>query len=155
MGIDAKAHIHPEFSADDVAKFLKATDGVTNVVVGSGSDTTYITISFEYGEEKRMISFFYRLGMFNSNLISIGKWGNGVNLLKEIVQAFSGIYIPDDLTHDNVELFYHNNRGGDAAYSETDALFVHKWGIVNRKITGSGIDDMNIAEAAFNKYVQR
>ena len=155
MGIDAKAHIHPEFSADDVAKFLKATDGVTNVIVGSGADTTHITISFEYGEEKRMISFFYRLGMFNSNLISIGKWGNGVELLKEIVQAFSGIYIPDDSTDDNIELFYHNNMGGDAAYSETDALFVHKWGIVNRKIQGSRMSDMILAEDEFNKYIKR
>lgn len=155
MGIDAKAHIHPEFSADDVAKFLKATDGVTNVVIGCGSDTTYITISFEYAEEKRMISFFYRLGMFNSNLISIGKWGNGAELLKEIVQTFSGIYIPDDSTEDNIELFCHNNRGGDAAYSETNALFVHKWAIINRKITGSRMSDMILAEDEFNKHIKR
>lgn len=154
MSVSTKAHINPTFNVEDVVAFLSATDEVSKLDRREGVDSTHHVINFFLGDEQRMMHFHYGLGLFGSHLLSIGRWGAGPALVRDIVAAFSGIYIPDDCNEDGIEVF-DDRDSCSASYCTAEAIFLLKWGITNRIISKSRTDDVVEAKKEFDRQYKR
>lgn len=151
MGIDVKGHINRDFEPRMVQDFLSHL-GAKQVSTESTID--YIVFRFEYKNDFRQMMFHWGLGLFGSNLVTMGKDPDGCadEIISQMVEAFSGVYIPNDCDEEGIEIFTDTNSS-DAAYNNCDALFVHKWAISNGNIQGSTHEDMKEAQHKFEEKI--
>ena len=152
MSVSTNGHINPEFNLKHVIDFIKATPECEFQNIKYEID--YSIISFLYKEEQRTMFFHGGLGIFKSNLISLNKWGEGIEIIRDMCEAFGGIYIQDDCSNKNIELFESINTA-NAFYNEGNASYIHKWGIANRKIEDSTISDITDAESHFDEDLKK
>lgn len=151
MGIDVKGHINRDFEPRMVQDFLYHLGAKQ---VSTESTVDYINFFIEFENETRAMMFHWGLGLFGSNLVTMGKDPDGVadGIISKMVEAFSGIYIPNDCEEEGIEIFTDTNSS-DAAYNNCNALFVHKWAISNGYIQGSTIEDMTEAKEKFEEKI--
>lgn len=150
MGVDAKIHLNSEFKLGHVVEYLKYTGAESVAVLACDDRFDHFTITFEIFGELRTLFFHNNLGIFGSHLASLGQWGHYEEILKPIVQAFGGIYIPNDCTEENIEVFEDRNAGA-SAYNDCNALFVHKWALARGLVDDSRAEDIAEAQEQFKK----
>lgn len=146
MSVRVKVHLNPEFGVEHVKDHLVSV-GANDVKVELALKYTpeYCKITFEYKGQERCLNFHYRLGIFNSNLLTLNLWGSAEEIMEGIVEKFGGILIPNECEEGNATVY------GSANYNTQDALFVHKWAIAHGHVTGSKLEDIIEAHKSFAK----
>jgi hypothetical protein len=152
MSVDTQAYITSDFSPEDVADFIK-TLGATEIKVEPVEKIVgYYQIGFEYGEEKRSMSFHsYNVNseVFQGNLITLGASGCAEYIIEKIVTAFGGMYCKNDC-EENWQMFHgFENKSGGIAY------FL-RWGIINGYVKDdSDFDGLMAAKREWEKMIGR
>jgi hypothetical protein len=103
MGVDTKGKIKAEFGVKDIQRSLKHKFNIESKINNTGMEDYYY-LSFEYNNEKRMISVFENYKDDETKEIGthlrLSMWGSSVELMKGILESFGGFIIEDDYNSD-------------------------------------------------------
>jgi len=149
MGVDTKAIIRKDVSLSQIKETLQEKYGNVGVY-NSGASDDYFRLSFKDGNDDRQLSVFF--GDFALNdykidgvLLSLGFWGNGVEIVMLLLKKFGG-YIDendcDDIDFEpvNIEIFEEAKE-----LSEMDKF-------VNKIVSKVGYDKLDVTLELFKEY---
>lgn len=153
MGVDTQAHISKDFDAGMVATFVeKRFDTEVKLINVEGRMMVgYHQLMFNLNGDNRMINFHTGIGIFGSNLVTMGMDEDSKEVMKSLCEQFSGVYIPNDCEDDDgtgAKMF-----DGSAAYNEGNAEYLLKWALSNDYIKDSRVKDIEEASRRFENEV--
>lgn len=140
-------HMNPEFNVEFVVNHLKSVEATDVKVTSTDFTSECFIITFNYKGEDRRLNFHYHLGLFKSNLLTLGAWGYASEILTGIAEKFGGVFQKDDCVDDCV--IYDQPQ-----YRESDAIYVLKWAISNGYVSNSKSEDVQKAKEIFDKKIK-
>ena len=99
MGVDSKAIIRPGTNLGELVEFIEKRYG--EVVVDPTHAEYFFYLRFRDGEDNRLLAVFYdrmaeRDYGIHGVLLSLGLWGNAVDILKGFCEEFGGYLDEND-----------------------------------------------------------
>jgi len=149
MGVDTKGHVNRSIEVEDIRDTLKSM-GADKIDIKMGTCSAHFIILFDHMDYQRMMHFHYGLGLFGSNIISLGADEQAETIIEEIVHRFGGVFIPNDCEDGNATVYDDSN----AMLNNGDAKYILKWGIANGYIKGSTTYDVNVAQEKFDEWLR-
>lgn len=155
MGVDTQAHIHNDFDPDMISDFVSNRFDVHTRVrpIEHKGMSGYYQILFVYNDNDRIMHVHMNRGIFGSHLLSMGKDEDSNDILKQITEQFSGVFIPDDCDDGDgtPSKLFHN----ESSYNDGNAKFLLKWALSKDYIIDSRFEDVEEANRQFREQHDR
>lgn len=150
MGVDTKAIIRKGITIEQIEKAI--SEKYRNVEVESTHTHLYMRVLFKDGEDPRQMSVFFtnaceRESNISGVLISLGKWGNSVEIARYLCEYFGG-YL-DESDCDDIGYYpinYHLYSQG-TEFTKLDDFR-------NKVIKEVGYDKLNSVMKLLEEYVE-